>query len=92
MIDAVAMVLPDAEKKFELYEDVKQKHAKGILMLGCLIQWPEWPQCLQNCAATALMGPEAQKLMAGGSPVGQVWHQVKALRTKRASTWTSGAQ
>ena len=71
--------------------DVTQGHAKGILVLKCLTQGPEWPHCLQNCAATALMGPEAQKLMAGGSPVGQVWQQVKALRTKRASTWMSSA-
>ena len=55
-------------------------------------QWPEWPHSLQNCAAPALMGPDAQTLMAGGSPVVQIWHQVKALRTKRASTWMSSAQ
>ena len=87
MIDAVTIALSDSENKFELYEDVKQKHAKGILVVGCLTQWPEWPHCLQNCAATALMGSEAQTLMAGGSPV-----KVKALRTKRVSTWMSSAR
>ena len=72
--------------------DVNQGHAKGILLTKCLTQGPEWPHCLQNRAAKNVMSPEAQTLMAGGSPVVQVWHQVKALRTKRASTWMSSAR
>lgn len=58
-IGAPAMAPPELEKKFELYVGVKQDQATGILMLKCLVQRPEWPHCLQNCAATALMGPEA---------------------------------
>ena len=72
--------------------DVNQGHAKGILLTKCLTQGPEWPHCLQNCAPTALMSPDAQTLMAGGSPVVQIWNQVKDLRTKRASTWMSSAR
>ena len=70
--------------------DFTQGHNKGDPVLKCLTQGPERPHCLQNCA---LMGSETKKkLMVGGSPVVQVWHQVKALRTKRASTWMSSAR
>uniref|UniRef100_A0A8U7NYG9 Reverse transcriptase RNase H-like domain-containing protein n=1 Tax=Corvus moneduloides TaxID=1196302 RepID=A0A8U7NYG9_CORMO len=65
--------------EFELYVNVKQGHAKGILiqehggtrqpvayfsnLLDLVARG--WPHCLQNCAATALMVTEAQKLTRG---------------------------
>uniref|UniRef100_A0A8C9MYD8 Reverse transcriptase RNase H-like domain-containing protein n=1 Tax=Serinus canaria TaxID=9135 RepID=A0A8C9MYD8_SERCA len=44
-----------------------------------------WPHCLQNCAATALMVAEAQKLTRGGYLIVKVSHQIKALLTETAS-------
>ena len=49
------LALQDREKEFELYVNVKQGHAEGILVQKCLTQGPEWPHCLQNCAAKNLM-------------------------------------
>lgn len=72
--------------------NVQQGHAKGNLGPKCFTQWPEWPHCLQNCAATASTGTEAQNLMTTGSPTVPVCHQVQALITKRASQWMSSAR
>uniref|UniRef100_A0A8C5TXD8 Reverse transcriptase/retrotransposon-derived protein RNase H-like domain-containing protein n=1 Tax=Malurus cyaneus samueli TaxID=2593467 RepID=A0A8C5TXD8_9PASS len=80
LFNAPVLALPNSEKEFELYVDVKQGHARGILvqehggtqrpvayfskLLDPVAR--RWPHCLQSCAATALMVTEAQKLTAGG--------------------------
>uniref|UniRef100_A0A8C5UA32 Reverse transcriptase/retrotransposon-derived protein RNase H-like domain-containing protein n=1 Tax=Malurus cyaneus samueli TaxID=2593467 RepID=A0A8C5UA32_9PASS len=106
LFNAPVLALPNSEKEFELYVDVKQGHAKGILvqehggtqrpvayfskLLDPVARG--WPNCLQSCAATALMVTEARKLTAGGYLIVKVSHQVKALLTERAAKWMTGAR
>lgn len=101
LIKAPVLALPDSEKEFELFVDVKQGHAKGILVqenggtrrpvayFSKLLEPVArgWPHCLKNCAATAQRVAEARKLTRGGYFIVKVSHQIKALFTERASKW-----
>uniref|UniRef100_A0A8C3QH96 Reverse transcriptase/retrotransposon-derived protein RNase H-like domain-containing protein n=1 Tax=Cyanoderma ruficeps TaxID=181631 RepID=A0A8C3QH96_9PASS len=63
------LVLPDSEKEFEIYVDVKQGCAKGILVLhgGTWQPLAYFSKLLNpNCAATALMVTEARQLTRRG--------------------------
>ena len=103
LTQAPALRLPDPEKAFQLYVHERKGIALGVLTqrLGSEPQpvaylskkldptaW-DWPPCLRNLAAIAIMVEDALKLSFGGKLIIFTSQQVKQLLNGRGHLWIS---
>ena len=103
---APALGLPDLGRLFELFVNVEEGVAYGVLVREwCGVRKPMayisklldpvvrgWPTCLQAVAATGTLVEEGYKLTFGNKIKTYTPHDLKAILSKRASQWISDSR
>lgn len=101
LASAPVLSLPDLGKPFDLFVNVEEGVAYGVLaqewagsrkpvaFLSKLLDPVSrgWPVCIQSIAATALLVAESQKIVFGGTLNVFTPHTVKTILSERAATW-----
>lgn len=96
---APVLNLPDLERPFELFRNVENGVAYGVItQKWCGMRKPivylsklldpvvrGWPTCLQAVAATVVLVEEAQKLTRGGKITVYTPHDIKTILSQKAS-------
>lgn len=103
LITAPVLSLPALERLFELFVNVEEGVAYGVLVQEwCGVKKPiayvsklldpvirGWPTCLQAIAATVTLVEEGCKLTFGNKIRVYTRHDLKTILSKKASQWIS---
>ncbi|RMB88636.1 hypothetical protein DUI87_34975 [Hirundo rustica rustica] len=106
LVTAPVLSLPDINKKFQLFVDVSNHTAYGVLTqewagdkkpvsyLSKLLDPVSrgWPTCLQAIVAVALLVEEAKKITFGAPMVVYTPHNVRTILQQKAEKWLTDAR
>ncbi|RMC16669.1 hypothetical protein DUI87_06608 [Hirundo rustica rustica] len=106
LVTAPVLSLPEINKKFQLFVDVSNHTAYGVLMqewagdrkpvsyLSKLLDPVSrgWPTCLLAIVAVALLVEEAKKITFGAPMVVYTPHNVRTLLQQKAEKWLTDAK
>ncbi|RMB96460.1 hypothetical protein DUI87_27135 [Hirundo rustica rustica] len=106
LVTAPVLSLPDINKKFQLFVDVSNHTAYGVLTqewagdrkpvsyLSKLLDSVSrgWPTCLQAIVAVALLVEEAKKITFGAPMVVYTPHNVRTILKQKAEKWLTDAR
>lgn len=102
---APVLSLPDVKKQFQLFVDVSNDTAHGVLTqdwagirkpVGCLLKLLHplsrgWPTCLQAIVAVVFLVEEAKKVTFGAPLIIHTPHSVRSLLHQKADKWLTDA-
>ncbi|RMC13518.1 hypothetical protein DUI87_08594 [Hirundo rustica rustica] len=106
LMAAPVLSLPDVRKKFQLFIDVTNHTAHGVLTqdwagdgkpVGYISKLLDpvsrgWPTCLQAIVAVALLVEEAKKITFGAPLVVYTAHNVRTILQQKADKWLTDAR
>ncbi|RMC19676.1 hypothetical protein DUI87_03239 [Hirundo rustica rustica] len=106
LVTAPVLSLPNINKKFQLFVDVSNHTAYGVLTqewagdkkpvsyLSKLLDPVSrgWPTCLQAIVAVALLVEEAKKITFGAHMVVYTPHNVRTILQQKAEKWLTDAR
>ncbi|RMC04319.1 hypothetical protein DUI87_19138 [Hirundo rustica rustica] len=106
LVTAPVLSLPDVKRQFQLFVDVSNHTAYGVLTrdwagnrkpVGYLSKLLDpvskgWPTCLQAIVAVALLVEEAKKVTFGSPLVVYTPHNVRNILQQKADKWLTDAR
>lgn len=106
LVEAPVLSLPDSRKPFQLFINVDNRTAYGVLTqgwagqrkpVGYYSKIPDpvsrrWPTCLQAIVATALLVEEVGKVTLGGELKVYTPHNIREVLQQRADKWLTDSR